>query len=152
MSKRQLQHDEEAIAIDEQAIATQPAISAKSQKTRVYTVMLCTWVWTFLRVHKQVVMNMSMTRDQRGVQVSTTPPHLHTPTAPTPTPPHPHTPHTHSQRPARGQGKYHTPLQQTPYVLGFLFFGAGHMRGGGFRVLGLVLWLWRWECTWCARF
>jgi hypothetical protein len=52
-------------------------------------------------------MNMSMTGDQRGVQVSTTPPTL-----------------------------------TAPYGPFWVFvFGAGHMRGGGFRVQGLVLWL-----------
>ena len=34
--------------------------------------MLSIGVWTFLRVYKQVEMNMSMARDPRGVKVKTT--------------------------------------------------------------------------------
>ena len=42
--------------------------------------MLSIGVWTFLRVYKQVEMNMSMARDPRGVKVNATAPHPHTPT------------------------------------------------------------------------
>ena len=38
--------------------------------------------------------------------------------------------HVHDSRPARGPGKYHTPTPPHPLFV----FGAGHMRGGGFRV------------------
>ena len=55
-----------------QKSCSEPAISAKTKSFGLYTIMLSIGVWTFLRVHKQVVMNMSMARDPRGVKVKTT--------------------------------------------------------------------------------
>jgi hypothetical protein len=115
-SKRQLQHNcnkiQEAIATTKRQLQHNPQSRRKVKKQEY--VQLC-YVYgyglSYGCTSRCRVMNMSMTGDQRGVQVSTTPPTTplphtpHTPTAHTPTPPHPHTPtpphpHTHSPAPS----------------------------------------------------
>ena len=80
-------------------------------------------------VYKQVVMNMSMTRDPRAVKVSTTPPH-------------PHTPYIHNSIATFDPYTHyiHHTIATDPSVFGFLFLVLGTF-GGGVQGLGITIWL-----------